>query len=416
MKIAINTGLVSLAKIFKKNGSKLFLVGGYVRNSILGFPTDDIDLAGDLKLDEVKEIVKGSEFTLREKNRDLGTAEILYGDKVWEYVTFRKEQYSEGGNHSPSKVEFIKSPEEDSARRDFTINAIFLDILKGDILDYHDGIKDAKKRVIRAVNSPDAIFASDGLRILRMIRLACELGFSIEPKTLLAAILNKEKLNDISGVRKRNELMLILNCQNRYPDFTHKKAFLKGLVRFNSMKLWRQFFLPVDKVRLSLVKKVDIGDRFIGLVIDIVNSVNPRDKSLFLYNFLGSEGLCFTAGEVELLSNIILGYTDAIDKLNNKDYFFKYFNNFKTIANLIRKKSKGLYKKYNFFYNYLINNKVAIQIKDLAIKGADIKSSFPKIPAKRYSYILNELLSKVFDGVIKNNKQVLLGEVANYDY
>ena len=73
-------------------------------------------------------------------------------------------------------------------------------------------------------------------------------------------------------------------------------------------------------------------------------------------------------------------------------------------------------KKYNFFYKYLINNKIAIQIKDLDIKGIDIKKKYPNIPQRRYSYILNELLSKVFDGVIKNSKQDLLEEVRNYDY
>ena len=77
---------------------------------------------------------------------------------------------------------------------------------------------------------------------------------------------------------------------------------------------------------------------------------------------------------------------------------------------------KNLAKKYNFFYKYLINNKIAIQIKDLDIKGSDIKKKYPNIPQRRYSYILNELLSKVFDGVIKNSKQDLLEEVRNYDY
>jgi tRNA nucleotidyltransferase/poly(A) polymerase len=264
--------------------------------------------------------------------------------------------------------------------------------------------------------SPEIVFSSDGVRILRMIRLASELGFAIEQKTFAAAYLYKNKLDDISGMRKRNDLMLVLGCQERYPNFTSKKAFLKGLLRFNSLKLWRQFFLPIDKVRFSLVKKVDVCDRFLALIIDIVTSVVPRDRELFLYNFLGTEGLAFSSAEINNISNIILGYIEAIEKLNNKDYFFKYFNNFKIISNFIRKKSKKTYKKYNFFYNYLINNKIAIQIKDLAIKGSDIKNSFPKIPSKRYAYILNELLSKVFDGIIKNNKKALLDEVANYDY
>ena len=82
------------------------------------------------------------------------------------------------------------------------------------------------------------------------------------------------------------------------------------------------------------------------------------------------------------------------------------------IKNLLEKKSKKIYRKYNFFYNYLINNKVPIRLKDLKINGQDIKEKYPKIKEKYYKVILTELLSRVFDGALKNERDVLLEEVS----
>ena len=86
----------------------------------------------------------------------------------------------------------------------------------------------------------------------------------------------------------------------------------------------------------------------------------------------------------------------------------EYFNDFKIISHLIEKRSKKLFKKYNFYYNYLINNKIAIRIKDLKITGADLKSNFPKIKEKNYKEILSKLLDAVFDGLVKNENKDLL--------
>ena len=97
--------------------------------------------------------------------------------------------------------------------------------------------------------------------------------------------------------------------------------------------------------------------------------------------------------------------------MDNKTFFMEYFDDFKIIAALLEKKSKKLYKKYNFYYNYLKNNKIAIRIKDLKISGADLKANFPKLKEKSYKEYLTKLLDAVFDGLIKNEKQELLEAV-----
>lgn len=416
MKISINTNLMKLAKLFKKNGAKLYLVGGCVRNAMIGIPSFDTDICSSLAPDIVAAFLDGTDFSYIFKNKELGTMDIIYDGNVWEYTTLRKENYPDGGAHKPESVEFIKSIEVDSQRRDFSVNSIYVDIVKGEIIDPNDGIRDIKKKQLRAVVDPNLVFLHDGLRILRMIRFSSELNFRIEPKTFIGAHTHRANLSDISGERKRNELLELLSCSKKYPTHTKKKAYIHGLNKYNKLGLWKYFNLPIERVRYSLVKRAGVEQRFMALVVDIVSSVAPHDKFAFLTNFLGADGLCFASDEVEDMTNEICGYFEALEKVNNKDYFFKYFNNFAQIYPLIKLKSPNLAKKYNFFYKYLINNKIAIQIKDLDIKGIDIKKKYPNIPQRRYSYILNELLSKVFDGVIKNSKQDLLEEVRNYDY
>lgn len=416
MKISINSNLMKLARLFKKNGAKLYLVGGCVRNAVLGIPSFDTDICSALTIDEICAFLDATEFSYIIKSKELGTMDIICDGNIWEYTTLRKENYVDGGAHKPQSVEFIKSLEIDSQRRDFSVNSIYVDIQKGEIIDPSDGIRDIKKKQIRAVVDPNLVFMHDGLRILRMVRFSSELSFKIDPKTFASAHTHRANLSDISGERKRKELIELLSCSKKYPNHTKKKSFYHGLQKYNRLGIWKYFNLPLEKVKYSLVKKTELEQRFLALVIDIVLAVNPHDKFAFLNNFLGMDGLCFCTDEVEVMTNTICGYFDALDSLNNKDYFFKYFNNFPQILPLIKAKSTNLAKKYNFFYKYLINNKIAIQIKDLDIKGADIKKKYPNIPQRRYSYILNELLSKVFDGVIKNSKQNLLEEVRNYDY
>ncbi|MEG1499721.1 MAG: hypothetical protein RR400_01440 [Clostridia bacterium] len=414
MKIALNVKLVKFAKLFK--GSRLYAVGGFVRNSLLGAACTDIDLAGSLKIEEIKKLVEGTEFVCEEKSKLLGTALIKCENFVWEYSTFRKEIYENGGAHSPVKVEFCDSVQEDSKRRDFTMNSVYLDILKGELLDFNNGIYDIKKRIVKAIGDPAEVFSHDGVRILRMIRQSSELGFKIDGKTFIAANMFGANLDEISGERKKCELLQILNSPEKYEGFSKKKSHIYGLNLISSLRLWKYFYLPIEKVKFKIVKKAEPENRFIAFCVDVFNEAKPRDRELFLNNFLGGDGLKFPSAFTVKSTNIILGYIDALNYLNNKDYFFNYFNNFEIIREIIKKNNKKVFKKYNFFYKYLLNNKVAIQIKDLSIKGSDIKNKYPKIPAKRFGFILNELLSKVFDGEISNEKNKLLKEVEKYDY
>ena len=411
MKDHITPNLLKLARLFKKKG-ELYIVGGYVRNALLGIYETDIDLASRLTNQEIKEILFGTKYEIKETSKKLGTITISLGEEKWEHTTFRREEYPNNGEHTPIKVEFIDDIKEDAKRRDFTVNAIYYNILKDKIEDFYGGVADVKKHIIRTIETPQFVFSSDGLRILRMVRLASELRFTINGETLISAYEMRENLSDISGARKFEELQLILNSPKRY-KISKPNSFMFGLQVFNLLKLWKYYNSPVLKVKFNLVKKVDPENRFIGLLIDIISSSKYKNDHAELVNqILGKFGLGISENKIEKYRKIVCAYFEALDKMENKDFFIKYFEDFKIISNLLEKKSKKIYKKYNFFYNYLINNKIAIRIKDLKINGNDIKQEYPKIKEKYYSVILTELLSRVFDGAIKNERDILIKEIA----
>ena len=157
-----------------------------------------------------------------EKALQLGTIEVhleLDGKKyIFEHTTFRRDYYPQGGAHRPKRVVFTQDISEDAKRRDFTINALYLDIETGTIIDpTQRGLDDVGKKVIRAAaDDPDVTIRDDGLRIMRMARFAAELNFSVSPDLLACAAQRAGLLDDISAERKRDELIKILTADTKY--------------------------------------------------------------------------------------------------------------------------------------------------------------------------------------------------------
>jgi tRNA nucleotidyltransferase/poly(A) polymerase len=324
MKEHITPNLMKLARLFKKKGD-LYVVGGYVRNSFLKIFSTDIDLASRLTGEEIKELLFGTKYEIKEVSKKLGTLVISLGEEKWHHSTFRKESYAEGGNHIPETVEFIDDIKEDAKRRDFTSNAIYYNILKDEYVDFYNGINDINKRVLKTVETPEYVLKSDGLRILRMVRQACELGFRINGETVLAAYNMRDNLNDISGNRKFEELNLILNSPKRYKT-SKPNSFMFGLQMFNLLRLWKHYNSPVLKVKFKIVKKVSPENRFIALIIDIISTSKLKsDKAELVNQLLGKHGLCMTENKIEDIKHIVCGYFDALARMENKEYFMEYF-------------------------------------------------------------------------------------------
>jgi poly(A) polymerase len=199
----------ALVGAFSAAERSLYLVGGPVRDLLLGRRSSDLDFTTDAHPTEVKKLLRraGADhiFAIGEK---FGTIGGVFGDDVVEITTYRSEEY-EPGSRKP-KVEFGHSLEGDLSRRDFTINAIALEIPAGRIVDPFDGQEDLKVRQIRAVGVPEDRFADDPLRLLRAVRLAAQLAFEIEPATKGAIAACADSLASISRERIAQEMAKLL--------------------------------------------------------------------------------------------------------------------------------------------------------------------------------------------------------------
>ena len=195
----------SICDTLQRHGHHALLVGGCVRDLLLGREPDDYDVTTDATPERVlglfpEGIAVGAQFGVVLVPRD--------GLKV-EVATFRSDVGYSDGRH-PDRVIFSKTPEEDVQRRDFTINGLLMRHDTGDILDFVDGQADLKAGVIRAIGEPDRRFAEDKLRMMRAVRFAARFEFEIEHKTFAAIRRHAGAVTDVSAERLREELTKLL--------------------------------------------------------------------------------------------------------------------------------------------------------------------------------------------------------------
>lgn len=227
--------LHTIASLFYSHSAPVYLVGGAVRNMVLNLPVEDYDICGPLTPQEVESICNGSSVTPIGTISSFGTVGLkvkdIEGSHVAEYTTFRKDEYQ--GGHRPEKVTFIHSLKEDSLRRDFSINALYQPLLPdglGSVCDPTGGLIDLENKRLHTVTpDPYQVLKDDGLRILRLIRFACDFNLTPSPSLVKTAREQVSLLKDIAPERICQELSKILLTDFRYPslkrDFPLQKAF-----------------------------------------------------------------------------------------------------------------------------------------------------------------------------------------------
>lgn len=212
MHVAISCSLpneaLKLLSVLDDAGAEAWIVGGFVRDSLLKRSVSDIDLACSTPWQETQRICENAGFATHETGTKHGTLTVIVDDMAFEITTFRIDGIYKDGRH-PENVSFTQSIEEDLARRDFTINAMAYRPDKG-LLDPFGGMRDIEARMIRTVGDPDTRFAEDGLRLLRACRFASELGYTIEHGTYTAMVRSKRYLRYISAERVTHELNRLL--------------------------------------------------------------------------------------------------------------------------------------------------------------------------------------------------------------
>ena len=192
--------------VFEKNGGEIYLVGGAVRDLLSEGTVKDWDFATNLIPEKMKRLFAKNSFC----NNRFGTLSIVGKNKeIFEVTTYRKEVGYSDKRH-PDKIIWGKRLEDDLARRDFTINALALDSQGEKVIDLYGGREDLAKKLIRAVGSADKRFGEDALRMMRAVRIATTLGFTIEKKTFEAMVKNASSIRQVAGERISHELFLIL--------------------------------------------------------------------------------------------------------------------------------------------------------------------------------------------------------------
>lgn len=378
-------------------GFEAYVVGGCVRDSILGRRPEDWDITTSAKPNEVKSLFRTVDTGIKH-----GTVTVLFGKNGYEVTTFRIDGDYSDLRH-PDKVSFTSSLLEDLKRRDFTINAMAYSERTG-LVDEFSGLSDLESHVIRSVGDPKARFSEDALRMLRAIRFAGQLNFKIEANTLRAI---NELSSNIAGVSaeriaKELEKLLVSKCPSHIrmvfdtnifkiimPDVD--KAFADGLMNEAIANLERASYSTekeLFKIRLAIFLE-PIGAENAHRVLKGLKLDNDTINSVRLILKLLKRDI--ESDEFEMRKTLNVAGEKILPLL------------------LETRRSKGL-EDVTALYNQVLERGDCTSVSGLAINGNDlINLGVPKGIA--IGEILNRLLELVIKDPTINNRERLLLEV-----
>ncbi|MEK7647240.1 MAG: HD domain-containing protein [Patescibacteria group bacterium] len=236
--------------VLKKAGFEAYFVGGCVRDLLLDKKPKDWDITTNARPEEIEKLYKKSFY-----ENKYGTVSVISETedpalKTIEITPYRLESKYSDQRH-PDEVRFTEKLEEDLKRRDFTINALALDMESGGIIDFFGGREDLKKGLIKAVGEPKERFAEDALRIMRAVRLATELNFGLDDKTQQALQKNSASLEVIAKERIRDELEKILKTPQPARGFELMREY--GVLKYVMPELERGFGVTQNKDHIFTV-------------------------------------------------------------------------------------------------------------------------------------------------------------------
>jgi len=369
MSVILSKEVNCIIKKIKDNGYKAYVVGGYVRDTLLKKYNYDIDITTSATPDVLKEIFK--DYRLEENYINLGCIKFNLGKYHIEITTFRKE-YDYSNHRKPDKVEFTTSLEEDLKRRDFTINAICSD--DKEIVDLFGGIQDLKAKIIKTIGDPVVRFEEDSLRILRALRFASKLNFKLDERVDKGICDCSKYLMHIPFETKRREL----------------EGILKGENYLSVIKEYRKIFIDVFSLR--------------DLRVDLFNNeMNYEEK----------EALFFYESDAKVKNKYLL-HKDIIfleDKINLKYKLKKYGK--KNIYDVLSFKCNILKENIEEFkmLNDILDGNECFEFKMLNINGEDLLKI--NIKNNKIGKHLDMLLNAVIENKCVNDKNELLKYLKN---
>jgi putative nucleotidyltransferase with HDIG domain len=445
---SVHPVLKEIAAIFSGNGKQAYLVGGAVRDMLMGKKIHDWDIATDALPEEVTAIVKRAGGKVIPTGLKHGTVTVFYKRERAEVTTFRTESdYSDG--RRPDKVEYAATIQEDLSRRDFTMNAIAMRLPKCEIIDPFDGKKDIKTKLIRCVGNAAERFNEDGLRPMRAVRFASQLGFTIEKTTLdaipgalpVAAKVSQERVKDefdkilASGIPSR--AFRLMEQTGLLKLFFSELSTCRGIEQkgFHQFDVLDHCLLACDyaaannyshELRLAALlhdvgkpqsRKIDASGVWIFHRHEEESAkISSKMLRRLRYSNTTINSVCHLI--YEHMFNYTEDWSDAAvrrfiaraGEVNIQDLY--RLRRADAYAFAAREADPRLLSRLAARVTEALISSRAFTIKDLAITGNDlIESGIP--PGKKMGVILNELLETVLDDPEQNTREILLNIARN---
>lgn len=427
----------------RQAGFEAYLVGGCVRDLIIGIEPKDWDITTNATPEQIQSIFPNSFY-----ENDFGTVGVKTGSEdarlaIVEVTPYRTESgYSD--KRRPDKVAFGASLQEDLARRDFTINGMALEDAQGHIIDPYKGQKDIKDKIIRAVGNARDRFNEDALRMLRAVRLVAELNFGIDGDTATAISENSKHLSHVSRERVRDELVRILNSSQ--PMNALVIAQQLGILEFIAADLTRGVGIEQNQAHSYDVfghlmrtmqhaadKNFNFDIRLAGLFHDVSKpetrrwSDEKKDWTFHGHDVVGSrvtkktlENLHFSRETIEKVVKLVRWHMFFSDPdqitLSAVRRMIKNVgeNNIWDLLNLRicdrigtgrPKEQPFRFRKYKAMVEQALRD--PISVKMLKIDGTRIMEKFHVKPGPKIGHVLNALLEEVLDNSGLNTEEYL---------
>jgi tRNA nucleotidyltransferase (CCA-adding enzyme) len=427
---------------FYENNYEAFIVGGCVRDSIRGVAPHDYDITTNALPEKIQELFEKTIPT----GIKHGTITVLIDGNSYEVTTYRIDgDYID--NRRPESVEFVSDIKEDLSRRDFTINAMAYNYNEG-LVDYFSGNEDLQNKLIKAVGEPDKRFNEDALRMMRAIRFAAQLGFTIEAKTLASIKKNNALINNISAERIRDEFIKIIISDN--PSLGLRLLADTGILKHILPELaqcigFDQHTPYHDKDifnhTLSVVEKVPnlaylrLAALFHDIAKPICFTLDENNVGHFYGHNNKGENLTrkilrrlrvdnlttdTTCTLVKEHMNVLVDPTDiALKRMINRVGKGLVFDLFKLQrADILSSAPPFLYLQHVAIMenkiNEILNSKAPLSSKELAVNGNDLISELALKPGKHLGELLNYLLEKVLKDPSLNNREKLFELAKEY--
>jgi tRNA nucleotidyltransferase (CCA-adding enzyme) len=441
--------IIDTSKNLKEAGFDAYIVGGCVRDLILNKKPKDWDLTTNATPEEIQKIFIDSFY-----ENTFGTVGIKTESedptlKVIEVTPYRQESDYSDKRH-PNIVTFSHKLEDDLGRRDFTINALAVDIDKGQIVDNYKGQDDLGAKLIRAVGDPDKRFNEDALRMLRAIRFAAELDFVIEKETAESIQKNSKLIEHISKERIGDEFKKIIESKNpsvglalsqKLHILSHILPKLEEMVGVEQNKEAHKYDVWEHSLRAlqhAADKNFSLEVRLAALFHDSAKPETKREEdgktTFYSHEVAGSKVARETLKKLAFPRDVV----DKVEKLVRHHMFFSDTEQItnSAVRRLISKVGKEniwelmnlricdrigtgrpkeepyRLRKFQSMIDEVIRDPISVSM--LKINGSDIMNMFHVKPGPKIGFILNALLEEVIEDPIKNTKEFLVKQTENF--